>query len=240
MYPAAFDYHAPKTVAEALALLEQHGDDAKAISGSMSLVPMMRLRLATPQHLVDLRKLPGLSGITVAGGGVRIGAMTTHREVERSQLARQKLPILAEAAGNIGDPQVRNKGTIGGSLAHADPSADWPAVALALGATVHVTGKSGERTSTIEELILGPLTTSLSAGELITAVTFPAAAARTGSAYEKCPHPASRFAIVGVAAGVTLDAGGKVQSARGPVPRLGPEGPPAAAGRQALGGQGPR
>ena len=237
MYPAAFEYHAPKTLAEALSLLEQHGDDAKVISGSMSLVPMMKLRLVTPPHLVDLRKLPGLSGVSEANGGVRIGAMTTHRDVERNELARKNLPILAEAAGNIGDPQVRNKGTIGGSLAHADPSADWPAVALALGATVQITGKSGERSATIEELIVGPLTTSLNPGELITSVHFPAAAARTGSAYEKCPHPASRFAVVGVAAVITLDAGGKVQSARVAITGLGPKATRASAVEQALVGK---
>ncbi len=223
MYPAQFEYHSPKTLAEALALLEQSGEDGKAIAGSQSLVPMMKLRLVTPQHVIDLRKLPGFSGIRDTGGELQIGAMTTHREVENSALAREKLPILSEAAGNIGDRQVRNMGTIGGSLAHADPSADWPAVTLALDASVHIVGKKGERSVKIEDFIVGPLTTNLEPGELIFQVRVPLAAARTGSAYEKCPHPASRFAVVGVAAVLTLDGAGKVQSARVAVTGLGPK-----------------
>src|SRR5437868_10048207 len=128
MYAAPFEYHAPASVAEALALLERHGDEAKLSSGSQSLVPLMKLRLAQPRHLVDLRKVPGLTGVREAGGAVQIGAFTTHAAVGADALVRSRLPMMAEAAGQIGDAQVRNLGTIGGSLAHADPSADWPAV----------------------------------------------------------------------------------------------------------------
>src|SRR5256885_1592818 len=214
MYPASFEYHAPNTIAEALALLSQHGGDAKLIAGSQSLVPLMKFRLATPAHVVDLRKVPGITGIREEGGALVIGALTSHRTIERSEDLRKKLPILPEAAGAIGDPQVRNQGTIGGSLAHADPSADWPAVTMALDATVTVAGKGGERTVKIGDLIVGPLTNSLNMDEILVAVRIPLPGAKTGSAYEKEPHPASRFAIVGVAAVLQLDGKGVVQQAR--------------------------
>src|SRR2546423_1435774 len=145
MYPAPFEYHAPNTIAEALALLSQHGGDAKVIAGSQSLVPLMKFRLATPAHVIDLRKVPNLTGIREEGGVLVIGALTPHRTIERSEALRKKLPILPEAASAIGDPQVRNQGTIGGSLAHADPSADWPAVTMALDATLPVAGQGGRR-----------------------------------------------------------------------------------------------
>ena len=136
MYPAPFEYHVPSTVAEAVALLGKWQDDAKLISGSQSLVPMMKLRLVQPKHVIDLRKVPGLAGVSESDGALLIGALTTYRAIETSEIARSRLPILPETAGNIGDAQVRNLGTIGGSLAHADPSADWPAVTIALDASV--------------------------------------------------------------------------------------------------------
>ncbi|MCA1825626.1 MAG: xanthine dehydrogenase family protein subunit M [Myxococcales bacterium] len=214
MYAAPFEYHLPTTVAEALGLLEKFGDEAKLLSGSQSLVPLMKLRLATPGHVVDLRKVPGLSGVTESGGTVVIGAMTTHYEVGSSPLVRTKLPMMAEAAGQIGDTQVRNLGTIGGSLAHADPSADWPAVLAALDASVRIASSRGERNVKVEELIVGPLTTVLAPGEILLQVRVPLPAGRYGGAYEKLPHPASRFAIVGAAAEVFLDPGGKVSNSR--------------------------
>jgi carbon-monoxide dehydrogenase medium subunit len=221
MYPAPFEYHAPTTVAEAVSLLERFADDAKLIAGSQSLVPMMKLRLAQPKHVVDLRKVPGLTEISEEGGTLVIGAMTTHRAIETSELARARLPVLAEAAAQIGDPQVRNVGTIGGSLSHADPAADWPAVTCALDGAVRVAGPRGERTLPVQEFIQGPLTTALEPGEIVLQVRIPLPKAKTGSAYEKLPHPASRFAIVGVAALVTLDANGAVQTARVAVTGLG-------------------
>ena len=140
MYSAPFEYHAPATLAEAIALLGRYGDEAKVLAGSQSLVPLMKLRLAQPAHLVDLRKVDGLTGVREAQGVLFIGALTTHAAVAASGLVREKLPMAAEAAGQIGDAQVRNLGTIGGSLAHADPAADWPAVLTALDASVVVAG----------------------------------------------------------------------------------------------------
>jgi aerobic carbon-monoxide dehydrogenase medium subunit len=213
MYSAPFEYHAPATLSEALALLGQYGDEAKVLAGSQSLVPLMKLRLAQPAHIVDLRKVDGLTGVREAQGALLIGALTTHAALASSELVRQKLPMAAEAAAQIGDAQVRNLGTIGGSLAHADPSADWPAVLLALDASVVVAGPRGERTIKVEDLIVGPLTTSLESGELLTQVRVPLPPAHTAGAYEKLPNPASRFAVVGVAAEVSL-ASSSVQWAR--------------------------
>src|SRR5438128_7893874 len=206
MYPAPFEYHVPSTVAEAVSLLGKWQDDAKLISGSQSLIPMMKLRLVQPKHVIDLRKVPGLAGVSESDGALLIGALTTYRAIETSEIARSRLPILPETAGNIGDAQVRNLGTIGGSLAHADPSADWPAVTVALDASAQIVSAKGERSVKIEQFIVGPLTTVLAPGEILAQVRVPLPAARTGSAYEKLPHTASRFAVVGVAAAVALDA----------------------------------
>lgn len=214
MYAAPFEYHAPATLADAIALLGRYGEEAKVLAGSQSLVPLMKLRLAQPAHIVDLRKIEGLTGVREAQGTLFIGALTTHAAVAASEVVRAKLPMAAEAANLIGDAQVRNLGTIGGSLAHADPSADWPAVLTALDASVVVAGPRGEKTVKVEQLIVGPLSTSLQPGELLTQVRIPLPPARTAGAYEKLPNPASRFAIVGVAAEISLDAKGAVQWSR--------------------------
>ena len=214
MYPAPFEYHVPSTVAEAVSLLGRWQDDAKLIAGSQSLVPMMKLRLVQPKHVIDLRKVPGLSGVSESEGALVIGALTTHRDLETSEIVRSRVPIMSEAAAGIGDAQVRNMGTIGGSLAHADPAADWPAVAIALDASVRIAGPQGERTLPVEKFVVGPLTSALEAGEILLQVRVPLPGTRSGSAYEKLPHPASRFAIVGAAAAVTLDGKGAVQRAR--------------------------
>jgi carbon-monoxide dehydrogenase medium subunit len=221
MYPASFEYHTPTTLAEAIALLGRYGDEAKVLSGSQSLIPLMKLRLAQPAHVVDLRKVDGLTGVREVQGVIQIGALTTHATVAKSELLRAKLPMAAEAAGQIGDAQVRNLGTIGGSLAHADPSADWPAVLTALDASVVVAGPQGERTLKVEQLILGPLTTALEPGEILTQVRVALPPARTAGAYEKLPHPASRFAVVGVAAEISLDARNTVQWSRIAITGLG-------------------
>jgi carbon-monoxide dehydrogenase medium subunit len=221
MYPASFEYHAPTTLAEAIALLGRYGDEAKVLSGSQSLIPLMKLRLARPAHLVDLRKVDGLTGVREVQGVLQIGALTTHAALAKSELLRAKLPMAAEAAGQIGDAQVRNLGTIGGSLAHADPSADWPAVLTALDASVVVAGPQGERTLKVEQLIVGPLTTALEPGEILTQVTVALPPARTAGAYEKLPNPASRFAVVGVAAEISLDARNTVQWSRIAITGLG-------------------
>jgi carbon-monoxide dehydrogenase medium subunit len=207
MYPAAFEYHAPASVQEALGLLGKL-DDAKILAGGHSLVPMMKLRLAQPKHLIDLRKVPGLSGIKEEGGTLVIGAMTTHWEVESSKLLQAKCPVLCETAKIIGDPAVRNKGTIGGSLAHADPAADMPATVIALGAEFVCQGPKNRRTVKVDDWFQGLMSTALGEDELLVEIRVPALAAGTGSAYLKFAHPASRFAIVGAAAVVTVDAQG--------------------------------
>jgi carbon-monoxide dehydrogenase medium subunit len=204
MYPAAFEYHAPGSVQEALGLLGKL-DDAKILAGGHSLVPMMKLRLAQPKHLIDLRKVPGLSGIKEEGGTIVIGAMTTHWEVESSKLLQAKCPILSDTAKIIGDPAVRNKGTIGGSLAHADPAADMPATVIALGAELVCQGAKNRRTVKVDDWFQGLMATALAENELLVEVRVPALAAGTGSAYMKFAHPASRFAIVGAAAVITVD-----------------------------------
>jgi carbon-monoxide dehydrogenase medium subunit len=212
MYPAQFDYHTPGTVREALDLLGRHKDDAKLLAGGHSLLPAMKLRLAQPKHLVDLRKVPGLSGIKEDGGVLAIGAMTSHFAVESSSVVKSKCPVLAATAALIGDPMIRNMGTIGGSLAHADPAADYPAVVIACGAEMVAEGPKGKRTIKIDDFFKGLLTTALTPDEILTEVRVPVMGAKMGGAYLKFPHPASRFAVVGVAAVLTVD-GGKVTKA---------------------------
>jgi carbon-monoxide dehydrogenase medium subunit len=206
MYPAAFEYHAPSTVNEALQLLGTL-DDAKILAGGHSLIPMMKLRLAQPKHLIDLRKVSGLTGIKEDGNTISIGAMSTHWDVESSKVIKAKCAVVSETAGMIGDPAVRNKGTIGGSLAHGDPAADMPATAIALGAELVCQGKS-KRTVKVDDWFKGLMETGLGEDELLVEIRVPAIAKGTGAAYLKFPHPASRFAVVGVAAVVTLDKDG--------------------------------
>lgn len=208
MYPAQFEYHTPSTVREAISLLGRLKDDAKLLAGGHSLIPMMKLRLAQPKHLIDLRKVPGLSGIKENGGVITLGALTTHYQVESSTLLKQKCPLLPEVAGQIGDPQVRNMGTIGGSLAHADPAADYPAAAIALGAELVAEGAKGKRTIKADNFFKGLLTTALQQDEILVEIRFPSWPVRTGMSYMKFPHPASRFAVVGVAAILTVDGKG--------------------------------
>lgn len=213
MYPASFEYHRAGSVDEAVALLAKYGDDAKLIAGGHSLIPLLKLRFARPAHLIDVRHVHALHGITRADGAIVIGAATTHWMVSSSDVVRASLPIVAEAAALIGDPQVRNMGTIGGSLAHADPAADLPAVMLAVGAEMVATGPGGSRTIRADDFFVDLLTSALAPNEVLTQVRLPLPPAGTGGAYEKYPHPASRYALVGVAAVLTL-AGGTVKSAR--------------------------
>jgi carbon-monoxide dehydrogenase medium subunit len=198
MIPAAFDYAAPKTVKEAVRLLGKRG--AKAMAGGQSLLALMKLRAATPKMVVDLSRIRGLSYIKEAGGRLRIGAMTTHAEIERSALVRRRALALAEAAEQIGDLQVRNRGTIGGSLAHADPAADYPAAVLALDAVIVAQGPKKTRSIPAGQFFTGLLATALKAGEVITEIQIPLTPAITASAYRKMKHPASGFAVVGAAA----------------------------------------
>ena len=183
MYPAQFDYHTPGTVREALDLLGRHKDDAKLLAGGHSLLPAMKLRLAQPKHLVDLRKISSLTGIKEEGGALVIGAMATHHAVESSAVVKSKCPMLADVAGQIGDPMVRNMGTIGGSLAHADPAADYPAAIIALGAEMVAEGPKGKRTIKADDFFKGLLTTALAEDEILTEVRIPAGAGKVGAAY---------------------------------------------------------
>jgi carbon-monoxide dehydrogenase medium subunit len=215
MYPASFDYSTPTTIDEALRLLAEHGENAKLLAGGHSLLPLMKLRFAQPTHVVDLRRIPSLRGIRRDGNTLVVGAMTTHSELAASSDVRDAAPSITDAASRIGDPQVRNRGTIGGSLAHADPSADLPAVILALGATMVAAGPGGRRLIPADEFFRELFTTSLSADELLAEVRVPVSAARSGSAYVKHAHPASRFAYVGVAATIDLERmGERVQRVR--------------------------
>jgi aerobic carbon-monoxide dehydrogenase medium subunit len=213
MYPASFEYHRAASVEEAVGLLTRFKDDAKLLAGGHSLIPMMKLRLAQPKHLIDIGRVGGLSGIKEEGGNFVIGALTTHYAVESSAAVRQKCPMLSEAAAMIGDPQVRNYGTVGGSVAHSDPAADWPAVMLALGAEVKAVGPKGARTIKVDDFFKDLFTTALGPDEILTEIRIPTGG-HGGAAYVKHPHPASRFAVCGVAAAVTLDSSGKCTAAR--------------------------
>jgi aerobic carbon-monoxide dehydrogenase medium subunit len=215
MIPGAFEYHAASSVDEALKLLGQYGDDAKLLAGGHSLIPALKLRLQSVGHLIDLGRISGLDGIKEAGGKIAIGALATHYSIETSKLLRDKCPLLSECAGYIGDVQVRNRGTIGGSLSHADPAADYPAAVLALEAEIEATSSKGKRTIAADGFFVDMLTTSLQPGEIVTEVRVPVTAAKgTGTAYLKVLQPASGFAIVGVAALVTLDGSGKASKVR--------------------------
>jgi aerobic carbon-monoxide dehydrogenase medium subunit len=197
MYPATFDYLRPSTIDEAVAMLVQHGDDAKLLAGGHSLIPAMKLRLARPAVVIDIGRIPALSVIRDAGSHFAIGAMTTHQEIAGSALLKDKCALLPETAARIGDVQVRNRGTIGGSLAHADPAADYPAAILALDAEVVVTGPGGQRVIRAGQFFVDLLQTALAADEIITEIRVPATARTV--AYEKTEQKASGFALAGVA-----------------------------------------
>jgi len=210
MIPQQFEYSAPKTLDEALGLL---AEGAKPLAGGMSLIPMMKLRLAAPEHLVDLGRIKDLNYIREDGGSLRIGATATHHEVESSPLVRGKCPLLAETVSNIGDMQVRNMGTIGGSVAHADPAADYPAALQALEAKLVLKGSQAERTVAADDCFFGRGTTALEPGEIVREVIVPIDGDGTGTNYQKVVQPASGFAIVGIAARVRKS-GGKITMAR--------------------------
>ena len=223
MIPAAFEYHAPASVAEAAQLLATHGDNAKVLAGGHSLIPLMKLRLAQPGVVIDLGKIGDMSYIRERNGGLAIGAMTRYAQLESSELVKSRAPVLAEAAGMVADPQVRNMGTIGGNLVHADPASDLPAAALALNASL-VTNSTGEhRTIGIDDFFVDLLTTSLRPSEILGEVQVPALAAGTGTAYAKFANKASHYAIVGVAAVVTIGGDGVCQDARIGVTGAGPK-----------------
>jgi aerobic carbon-monoxide dehydrogenase medium subunit len=208
MFPYPFDYYRAASLAEAVKLLHDVAD-AQLLAGGHSLLPAMKLRLSTPAALVDIGRIAELAGISTVGKQLRIGATTSHAAIAHSDLLQEQQPLLAETAAQIGDPQVRNRGTIGGALAHADPGGDYPATLVAAGATIHVIGPGGERQIAAADFFLDLFTTALAAGELITAVSLPRLPAHSGSAYVKQRHPASGYCVVGAAAVVTMGDDGR-------------------------------
>jgi carbon-monoxide dehydrogenase medium subunit len=212
MIPAAFEYHAPSTLGEATALLTKLGDDAKVLSGGQSLIPLMKLRLANPAHLVDINGIPGLSGIRESDGVLKIGALTRESELEESQIVRSRYPLLHDTSRVVADPLVRNLATVGGNLAHGDPANDHPATMLALGAEIVAVGPKGERRVPIASFFTGPFETSLRPDEILTEIRIPSPAARSGGAYLKLERKVGDFATAAVAVQVTLGANGACES----------------------------
>ena len=218
MIPQEFDYSRPTTVQEAVDLLAD--GEAKVLAGGMSLIPLMKLRLSAPEHVVDLGRIPELNRIAEDGGSLHLGALLTHHQVASSGLVQEKCPLMAETAAHIGDAQVRNMGTLGGSAAHADPAADYPAALCALEAKVRLVRKDSERVMGIEDFFVDVLTTAVEPEEIITELVLPIEEPGTGVSYQKLRQPASGFAIVGIAARVRKD-GGKITMARIGVTGLG-------------------
>jgi len=213
MIAQSFQYESPGTLPEALALLQKHGDEAKILSGGHSLIPMMKLRLATPGVLVDINRIPGLSDIKESNGAVHLGALVRESEIEHSELLAKYFPIFADVTKLIADPQVRNMGTIGGNLAHGDAANDHPAVMLALRAEVVITGTEGERVVPIDEFFFGFYMTAVQQGEILTGIRLPLPSAGTGSAYHKIERKVGDYATTGVAVQLTLDKSGVVTAA---------------------------
>jgi carbon-monoxide dehydrogenase medium subunit len=199
MIPASFDYEVAESASHALALLAEHGEDAKLLAGGHSLLPMMKVRLAQPAMLIDIARLSELSGIAIDGDEIVIGATTRHSDLVTSEVLRAEAPILAYAAAQVGDPQIRHRGTIGGSVAHADPSADLPMTLLALGATIEIAGQAGTRSVGIDDFFVGPFESALAPDEMLSAIRVPrGGGVRWG--YQKFVRRANDWAIVGVAA----------------------------------------
>ena len=237
MYASDFAYYRAGSLAEAGQLLQQH-PGAKLLAGGHSLIPLLKLRLATPPALIDIGRLDELKGISVADGHVRIGSLTTHAELAASSELAARCPALREAAGLIGDPAVRNRGTIGGNVAHADPASDLPTVLRALDATIAVTADTGERSIPAADFFEGMMETALGDHDIVTAIEVPVASAGQGQAYIKFSHPASRYAVVAAAAAVTL-VGGSISAVAVALGGLVPVATRATSVEQALAGQAP-
>ena len=236
MYPASFDYFAPSTLDEALALLEEHGDESRVLAGGQSLIPLIKLRFAAPRALIDINGISELGHLEEQDGGLRIGALVRHKACERSELLRGRWGTLGDAAPMISDPIVRNLGTVGGSLAHADPQGDWGSVMLAMRAEIVARGPGGERTIPIDEFFQGPFTTALEPGEILTEVRIPDPGARAGGTYLKLERKVGDFATVGVAAHVSFS-NGSVGRAGIALTGVGPQNLRAEAAEQALAGR---
>lgn len=211
--PVAFDYHRANSVDEAIALLHQYGDEAKVLAGGHSLIPTMKLRLSQPGHLIDIGRIHGLSRIHEEHGAITVGALTTYTQIEKSHVLQRYLPILPQATTLIGDQQVRNRGTIGGSISHSDPAADMPGVVLALKGEITVQGPNGKRTIKADDFFTGTFETALEPDELVLEIRFPIAHGHSGSAYEKLANKASHYAIAGCAAVISLDGNGTCTAA---------------------------
>jgi aerobic carbon-monoxide dehydrogenase medium subunit len=238
VYPASFDYHAPTTLDEALSFLDSLGDQAKVIAGGQSLIPLMKLRFAAPEALVDLNRIDGLDRLVDGDDGLRIGALVRHKDCERSELLRGRYRLLGDAAPQISDPIVRNRGTVCGSLAHADPQGDWGAVMLAARATVVVRSSSGERTIAIDELFQGPFTTSLAPNEIITEVRVPDPGPRASGTYLKLERKVGDYATAAVAVQLSYS-NSTVSHAGIALTGVGPNNIRATAAEQALAGAEP-
>ena len=207
MYPARFEYHAPQSVDEALTILERYGDEGKVLAGGQSLIPLMKLRFASPRALVDINRIAGLDSIQEDNGFLSIGALVRHKDCERSDALEGRYGVLGDAAPQISDPIVRNLGTVVGSLAHADPQGDWGSALLAAGAQLEVTSSGGTRTIPLDELFQGPFMTSLQPNEIATAVQVPDPGARAGGTYLKLERKIGDYATVGVAVHLSFDNG---------------------------------
>jgi carbon-monoxide dehydrogenase medium subunit len=235
MYPARFEYHAPGSVDEALEILDRYGDEAKVLAGGQSLIPLMKLRFASPGALVDINRLEGLDAIGEDDGFLSIGALVRHKDCERSEALQGRYGVLGDAAPQISDPIVRNRGTVVGSLAHADPQGDWGSALMAAGARLEVVSSGGTRTIPLDELFQGPFTTALQPNEIATAVQVPDPGASAGGTYLKLERKVGDFATVGVAVHLSLD-GGKVGSAGIALTGVGPRNLRATAAEESLAG----
>jgi aerobic carbon-monoxide dehydrogenase medium subunit len=235
MYPASFEYHAPVTIEEALLLLERYGDEGKILAGGQSLIPLMKLRFASPRALVDLNRIQGLDSIGEDDGHLAIGALVRHKDCERSDALRGRYGVLGDAAPQISDPIVRNLGTVAGSLAHADPQGDWGSALLAAGAHVEAVGLGGTRTIPLDELFQGPFTTSLEPTEIVTSVRVPDPGPRAGGTYLKLERKVGDFATVGVAVHLSLS-NGTVERAGIALTAVGPQNMRARAAEEKLAG----
>lgn len=238
MYPAQFEYFAPRTVADALELLGRYGDEAKILAGGQSLLPMMKLRIAGPKYLIDVNRIEGLGGLRREGGRIVMGALCRHADVGGSALVRQHLPLMTDAARLTADVQVRNRGTIAGSLAHADPAGDWPAALLAVDTTVQIAGRVGTRSVPLQEFIVDAYTTELEAGEMVVGVSVGIPPGASGGAYVKFEKRAGDFAVASVGVNLTLD-GDQCRSVAISLGALGPTAIRAGAAEASLHGQAP-
>ncbi|HEX2287392.1 MAG TPA: xanthine dehydrogenase family protein subunit M [Gaiellaceae bacterium] len=236
MYPASFDYFAPTTLDEALALLEEYGEDAKILAGGQSLIPLMKLRFASPRALVDINGVSELGELEEQDGSLHVGALVRHKACERSELLRGRWATMGDAAPLISDPIVRNLGTVGGSLAHADPQGDWGSVMLAMRAEITVRGPNGTRTIPIDEFFAGPFTTALEPTEILTGVRIPDPGARAGGTYLKLERKVGDYATVGVAVHISFS-NGSVSSAGIALTGVGPKNLRAEAAEQVLAGR---